>query len=297
MKKLLALLVMSVLVNACVVFAQEKNVFTHKVENTEVCLLSEGQREGNTDILIGVTPEMIQKAIPEGSFISATNLFLVRSSGKNVLIDTGFGRNLFDNLQSCGVSAEQIDAVLITHAHGDHIGGLLRDGKASFPNATLYLSQAEHEFWTSDEMMNRTGENRRAGFQALQEVVEVYKDRLHLFIPNEIDAEAKMLFPDIQGIAAYGHTPGHTLFMVGSGEHKLLIWGDLTHAMPVQMRYPHLAVTYDTDPEQAVASRLKILEYISKNSISIAGMHIVYPAIGEVKESPEGGYVFTPVGE
>jgi glyoxylase-like metal-dependent hydrolase (beta-lactamase superfamily II) len=106
-----------------------------------------------------------------------------------------------------------------------------------------------------------------------------------------------MLFPDIQGIAAYGHTPGHTLFMVGNGEQKLLIWGDLTHTMPLQMPYPYLAVTYDTAPKQAVASRLKILEYVSKNNISIAGMHTVSPAIGKVKESPEGGYVFTPVGE
>jgi glyoxylase-like metal-dependent hydrolase (beta-lactamase superfamily II) len=104
-----------------------------------------------------------------------------------------------------------------------------------------------------------------------------------------------MLLPDIQGIAAYGHTPGHTAFMVGSSGQQMLIWGDLTHATPVQMPYPQLAVTYDVDPNQAVASRMKILEYIAKNNIPIAGMHIAFPGMGHVKANSEGGYAFTPL--
>jgi len=298
MKNLLALLTMSVCFAACIGVAQEtKNVFTFKIGTDEVCLLSEGERKGTTDIIIGVEQEQLQKVVPDG-FISAINAFLVRSSGKNMLIDTGIGRNLFDNLKSLNVSAEQIDAVLITHVHGDHIGGLLRDGQASFPHAALYLSQPEYDYWMSDEMMNQAEEGRRAGFQGVREVVKVYKNRLHLFTPDEIDAEANMLFPDIQGIAAYGHTPGHTVFMIGSGEQKMLIWGDLTHVMPVQMPYPNLAVTYDVDPEQAVVSRLKILEYISKNNIPIAGMHIAYPGMGEVRANlTEGGYEFIPLSD
>lgn len=293
MKKLITLLTMTVCFNAGISLAQEKNVFTFNVGNVEVQLLSEGQQPGNTGILIGATPEQHQKSMPEGGFTTAMNAFLIRTEGKNILIDTGVGRNLFDNLKSLNVNAEQIDAVLITHAHGDHIGGLLQNGQASFPNATLYLSQPEYDFWTSDEMMNQAEENRRAGFLALRSVVEVYKERLHLFTPDELDANATMLFPEIQGIATYGHTPGHTVFMVGSDKEKLLIWGDLTHVLPVQMRYPHLAVTYDVDTEQAVASRLKILEYVSKNHIPIAGMHIAYPAIGNIKENADGGYEFT----
>jgi len=261
----------------------------------EVCLLSEGQQNGNTRILIGATPEMLQKALPDGTFTSATNAFLVRSSGKNILVDAGHGRKLFDNLQSRGVSAEQVDVVLLTHMHGDHIGGLLRDGKASFPNATLYLSQLEHDYWAGDEAMSKVAENRRGGFQNARNVINAYKDRLHLFTPDEVGSKANMLLSDIQGVAAYGHTPGHTAFMLSSGEHQMLIWGDLTHATPVQMPYPQLAVTYDVDPNQAVASRIKILEYIAKHNIPIAGMHIAFPGMGYVKSASEGSYVFIPL--
>ena len=296
----LLLSVISALINMNIAFAQETknvfphNVFSYKIGNIEVYLLSEGQQNGNTSILIGATPEMLQKAIPEGTFTTATNVFLVRSEGKNILIDAGYGRNLFDNLQSLGINSEQIDVVLITHMHGDHIGGLLRDGKATFPNATLYLSQAENDYWTSDKEMNKTAENRRGGFQYAQEVINAYPNR-HLFIPDEIESKPNFLFPEIQGIVAYGHTPGHTMFMLGSGKQKILIWGDLTHALPVQMLYPQLAVIYDVNTEQAISSRKKVLEYVSKNNIPIAGMHIAFPGMGNIKANSEGGYIFTPL--
>jgi len=296
MKKFFALFATSALMSTGVVLAQEvKNVYTFNIGAIEVCLLSEGQQNGNTRILIGATPEMLQKALPNGTFTSATNAFLVRSSSKNILVDAGHGRKLFDNLQSLGVSAEQVDVVLLTHMHGDHIGGLLRDGKASFPNATLYLSQLEHDYWAGDEAMSKVAENRRGGFQNARNVINAYKDRLHLFTPDEVGSKANMLLPDVQSIAAYGHTPGHTAFMVGSGEQQMLIWGDLMHAAPVQMLYPQLAVTYDVDPNQAVASRKKILEYVTKHNIPIAGMHIAAPSMGYVKAAPEGGYVFIPL--
>ena len=266
----------------------------NQVEHVEVFLLSEGEREGNTDILIGATPEMLHEALPDGSFTSTTNVFLVRISGKNILIDAGYGRNLFDNLQTHGIDTEQIDAVLITHAHGDHIGGLLHNEEVSFPNATLYLAQAEYDFWMCDEAMNNESENRQNGFLNARKVFELYKEHLHLFTPDELDAEVNMLMPNIRAIAACGHTPGHTVYLVNADKQPVLIWGDLTHAQPVQMRFPQLAVVYDTDPEQAVTSRLLILDYVTKNKIHIAGMHIASPGMGVIKENPEGGYLFIP---
>jgi len=268
------------------VSAQEnQNVFTYKLGTADVSLLSEGQATGNSGIFVGATPEMIQKSIPDGSYPRSCNAFLVRIAGKIILVDTGYGRALFDNLKSLGVTPEQIDAVLITHAHGDHLGGMLQNDKVAFPNAELYISQPEHDY-----CMN--GDARNAG---ARKVIEAYQSNLRLFQPVEIDAQPKSLLPGIQAVAAYGHTPGHTLFMVESGKDKLLIWGDLTHAMAIQMPYPQVAMTYDANTDMAIAARKKVLEYVAKNNIPVAGMHTAFPGMGKITKAPDGGYLHTPL--
>ena len=271
-----------------------ENIFLMKLGNSKVYLLSEGQRDGNTGILIGAKPEITQKYAPNNSFPMATNAFLVQINGKNILFDAGYGRGLFDNLQSLQLKPEDIDAIFITHMHGDHIGGLLRDDQAAFPNATLYLAKPEHDYWTNDEAINQLPENRRGGFLAAKKAVDAYKNRLNLFEPDKINSPYnKILYPGIKAFAAYGHTPGHTVFLLESGNEKLLIWGDLTHAMAVQMPHPEIAVSYDTDPETAIQSRLAILRFVSEQKIPVAGMHIAYPGIGTIEKS-EPGYKFIP---
>lgn len=271
----------------------EKNVITFEVGDFLVSTLSEGQQRGNGDVLIGATPDMRQKYLPKGTYPNAVNAFLVRTPDQTVLIDAGFGRKLFDNLQSLGVSVGQVNTILLTHMHGDHIGGLLRDGKVAFPNAVLYISQAEHDYWTSDSAMQAVPENRRGGFQQVRRVVAAYKDKFRLFTPGEAaGTDTPELFPGFWGIAAYGHTPGHTAYLLESASSRLLIWGDLTHAMSIQMPCPEVAVTYDVDYKAAIESRRRLLEYAAKNKIPAGGMHIAYPSIGNVKASSKGGYEF-----
>jgi len=268
------------------VSAQEHpNVFTHKLGTVDVSLLSEGQGVGNSSIFVGATPEMIQKAVPDGSYPRSTNAFLVRMSGKNILVDTGTGRNLIENLKTLGVAPEQVDVVLITHVHGDHIGGLLKDGQPAFPKAEIYLSKPEHDFALNGEARNANA----------RRMIEAYQSRLRLFHPTEIDATPHSLFPGIHAVAAFGHTPGHTLYMVESGNDKLLIWGDLTHAMAIQMPFPQVATTFNVNPEMAIAARKKVLEYVARNNITVAGVHTAFPGMGKITKAPEGGYVHTGV--
>ena len=283
MKKFFECFLMIVALTPVLLSAQETpDVFTYKVGSIGVSLLSEGQATGNSSIFLGATPEMIQECLPDGGYPRSCNAFLVRLPGKNILVDTGFGRNLFNNLKSLGVTPEQIDAVLITHFHVDHTGGLLKDGQATFPKAELYLSKMEHDHAVS-------------GNENARKQIEAYQSRLRLIEPPEIDATPLVLFPGLQAVAAYGHTPGHTLYMVVSGAEKLLIWGDLTHAMAIQMPYPQVAMTYDTNPEMAIAARKKVLEYVAANNIVIAGMHNAFPGMGKLTKKPEGGYLYTPV--
>ena len=270
----------------------QKDVITFDIGDFSVTLLSEGQSQGNKDILIGATDKMLKETMPNGSYPSAVNVFLVQTKDKIVLFDAGFGRKLFDNLKTYGKTPADIDAIMLTHMHGDHIGGLLIDGKKAFPKAELYIAKAEHDYWMSDTEMQKLPENRRGSFTSARNVIKAYKDKLRLFTPNDIE-NAQELLPGIRAVAAYGHTPGHTAYMLKSDDSKLFIWGDLTHAMAIQMPFPQVAVTYDIDPKKAVETRLKLLKYLSDNDIQIAGMHIPFPAIGNLRKDKSGGYDFT----
>ena len=249
-----------------------QNTFTYQTEHATVILLSEGQRDGGIGILIDATPEMVAQIAPNETYPSATNAFLIRTqSGKNILLDTGYGRELFTGLQSVGVSPESIDAILITHLHGDHIGGLMRNGKVAFPNAQLMMSVLEYQ----------------SANESTKKSIDAYK--VVTFEPN--DNTPISVFDDVKAMANYGHTPGHTAYFIDN----VAIWGDMTHAMAFQMPYPNVAVSYDSDPTVAVASRLKMLPYLVANGYMVAGMHVAYPGIGTLTSNNQGGYIFTPL--
>lgn len=267
MKHIITIVAMSL---ALTVTAQ--NTFSHKSQNAEVILLSEGQRVSNTNNLIGLTPEMIAEVAPQKTFPGATNAFLIRSGGKNILVDTGHGRELINNLKAFGVSPQDIDVILLTHLHGDHIGGLVKEGVKNFPKAALYLSKKEFE----------------SASESALKIINHYSPDMVLFDPGVDSPES--VYESIKSLACYGHTPGHTAFVVDD----VVIWGDLTHAMAVQMPYPSVAITYDTNPPMAIESRLKMLDYIVKHKLKAAGMHIPYPGIGSVKANDKGGFVFEP---
>ncbi|MCD8179407.1 MAG: MBL fold metallo-hydrolase [Tannerellaceae bacterium] len=293
MKKLALFLLLFTYVCLPLQSQESVDIFTYRVGEFKISLLSEAQQNASPGILIGVTSDILNKYVPTGSFRNAMNAYLVQTKDKNILIDTGLGKNIYRNLYGLGITSDQIDIILITHMHGDHIGGMLQEGEVMFPNADIYLPQPEYDYWTSDDEMYQVPESGRMSFTFSRQVIDAYAGRLHLFMPCALEDLNSWLFPGIQPIQAYGHTPGHTVYLLESGNSKLLIWGDLTHAMAVQMPHPEIAVTYDVNPEQAIQSREKILEFVTKNYISIAGMHIAYPGMGRIAANPEGGYVYT----
>jgi glyoxylase-like metal-dependent hydrolase (beta-lactamase superfamily II) len=253
------------------------------VGDFRVYLLSEGQQMGNAEILIGATPEMLAQALPNGTYPTAVNAFLIQTAGRNILVDAGFGRQLFRHLEALHLRAEDISDILITHMHGDHIAGLVRNGERRFPHAEVYIAQAERDYWA-------TADNRTA-----QEVLTAYQDRLRLFVPNHLEALTTAVLPDIFPVAAVGHTPGHTAFLLQSGDARFLIWGDLMHAAAIQLRYPQVAVTYDVDPGKAVETREYFLQYVVDNGIPVAGMHLAGTGMGVIRRLPEGGYDLNPL--
>ncbi|MDR2053815.1 MAG: MBL fold metallo-hydrolase [Treponema sp.] len=258
-------------------------IFSYRLGRFDVYTLVENRGLGRDSILIGAGADDVKRYLGT-SFQSETNVFLIRTPDRNILVDTGFGTTLFESMKTLGISPGQIDAVLLTHMHGDHIGGLQRDGKPLFPNAKVYLARQERDYWT------RTNINRNA-----IDALAAYGANVETFLPGEPGSAIRELLPGITAVAAFGHTPGHTAFQVESGGRRLLIWGDLMHAEGIQFPLPDVSVSYDTDPAAAAAVRRKILAYAVSNNIPIAGMHLLYPAIGSVR-AQDGGYRLVPAG-
>ena len=193
----------------------------------------------------------------EGGIPSSVCAFLVKNNGKNILFDAANGApdsRLMPVLDSCGISPENIEMIFITHLHGDHIGGLMQNGMATFPNAKLYVNKVEYDAWMA--MPQEQTERLRTTFEA-------YGNRLVTFdITDDLPC-------GIEAIEAYGHTPGHTIYKAGDA----LIVGDIMHGVALQMEHPEFCARFDMDKEQAIASRKAIMEMAKKEGLTMYGMH------------------------
>jgi glyoxylase-like metal-dependent hydrolase (beta-lactamase superfamily II) len=223
--------------------------------------------------------------------------FLVVNGNRRVLMDAGFADNggattgrLLANLAAAGFKPEDIDTVLITHYHGDHIQGLRRkDGSLVYPNAKVMVPEPEHAFWMDDATMNARPEAQRGGFAVARRVFATMPaDRLVRFQPGT------ELVPGIRSVAAFGHTPGHTLFELQSAGQSFFYVGDLTNVPALFARNPDWAVTFDMDAEAARQVRRAVFQRIVSSNAMVGGYHFPFPAFGRLA-AMGNGYAFQPV--
>ena len=183
--------------------------------------------------------------------------FLVKAGGKNVLFDAANGApdsRLMGTLDSLRVKPKDIDMIFMTHLHGDHIGGLLHEDKAAFPSADVYINKKELDFWK--------GKSDR-----LSAVLEAYGDRIITFSIGDT------LPCGIKAVSAYGHTPGHTVYIVGDS----IIVGDIMHGVALQKDHPEYCATFDMDKDAAVETRKAIIRMAEEMHLNVYGMHFPAP--------------------
>jgi glyoxylase-like metal-dependent hydrolase (beta-lactamase superfamily II) len=219
------------------------------------------------------------------------NSFLVNTGARLMLFDTGAGTlfgptlgKLNGNLRSAGYQPEQIDDVFITHFHPDHVGGLMLDGKLAFPNATLHVNARDVAYWLDRATMAKAPESAKGFFEGAMASVNpwVAAARVQTF---ETDA---VLVPGVTSKTSFGHTAGHTSYLVESKGQSLLIIGDLIHVPAVQLENPSVTIAYDSDAKAAASSRERLFTWASKTGALIAAAHLPFPGTGHLHASGKG---------
>ncbi len=271
---------------------QSPGFYRRRFGDVLVTAINDGVIDLPLGAMQGIEPEaasaLLRDAFRAPAPRSSVNAFLVQGGGATVLIDTGAGNSmgptmgrLQASLGAAGVAPEEVDAVLITHLHPDHAGGLAGpDGAAVFPRAELVVSQAEADFWLNEAVAAAAPDDAKPYFAGAQAAVAPYRARLRLFTGTDVAA-------GIQAHPLPGHTPGHTGYLVGSGDASLLIWGDIFHVPDVQARRPEVGMVFDANPDGAIQTRRRALDMVARDRLMVAGMHMHFPAFSHVVKTAE----------
>jgi glyoxylase-like metal-dependent hydrolase (beta-lactamase superfamily II) len=246
-------------------------------------------------LLTHISPQELKQRMAQEAMTpqaeTSINTFVIDTGKQRVLVDTGagplFGKaggHLLENLRAAGYPAETLDAVLLTHIHGDHSGGVSLNGKPAFPNALVYVDKKDVDFWLNTANLNKVEASQRHTFKesadSLNPVIAAGKLKTFTAPLKVVDG--------IQALPAPGHTPGSVVYRVESEGQTLILWGDIIHAKAVQMPDPEVAIHFDVNQQQAVQTRERILAQVAREGDWVAAAHISFPGLGHVKAEGNG---------
>lgn len=284
--------------------AQAPGFYRMALGEAVVTALYDGYVTLDSKLLKGASAHDIQSLLAQ-MFVATTpgmqtavNGFLIHTGGNLILVDTGAGAcfgpglgGLAANIQAAGYQPDQIDTVLLTHLHPDHVCGLLSaDGSALFNKAEVYASIKETNFWLNPEIAAKAPPGTQGTFEMARAALAPYqeKQRFHSYTTDDE-------LPDgISIVSTPGHTPGHTSYLFESAQQSLLVWGDIVHSHATQFARPEIAMEFDVDQKQAIATRRKLFQDAARDKLWIAAAHMPFPGLGHVRKTRDG-YAWVPV--
>ncbi len=211
---------------------------------------------------------------------------LVNTGKELVLFDVGFGAKgpsaetglLRKRMADAGYAPEDVDLVVFSHVHPDHILGVTVDGAPAFPNARYAIGQVEYDEWKSGA---RIPQSRAANRDMFLELIVPLADRMTFLAPGDQVASG------ITSLDGYGHSIGHMMFMVENGGKQVLLWGDLANHYVFSLQVPEAKVFFDDDPDLAIATRKRVLDMVATDAIPVIGHHMPFPSLGYVERTPK----------
>lgn len=275
---------------------------THRfnVGSFEVLVVKDGARPSdNPQETFGTnqSPETVgalleANFLPADKFVNSFAPVLVNTGSDVILFDTGLGEGgranglgrLVEGLTAAGYKREDVTTVVITHMHGDHIGGLMEGGQPTFPNARYVTGQAEYDFWVDPARVGTPAENGHKGVLAnVQPLAEKMT-----FI-----GDGGEVVSGVTGMAAFGHSPGHMIYRLESEGLQLVLTADTANHFVLSLQRPDWEVRFDMDKAAAAATRTKVFDMLATDKLAFLGYHMPFPAVGFV-EKIDQGYRFVP---
>jgi glyoxylase-like metal-dependent hydrolase (beta-lactamase superfamily II) len=222
------------------------------------------------------------------TFLDTGSRLVVFDSGNGVLPPTATQGKMIQNMAAAGIDPARIDLVVMSHFHGDHVNGLLNGaGGAAFPNAEVVVPAAEWAWWSDTGNETRSPEGQRATFANSARRFAPYQGKI-----RQLAAGAEVI-PGIRSVAAHGHTPGHTCYLIADGNAQAMFLADTTNRPELLARRPDFHAVFDFDAQMAEASRRRILDQAATDRIRVTGYHFPFPANGYIAKEGNG-YRFVP---